>query len=54
MAFGIEGYVDRVGKDDPYFVEWVVQLKESVNGVETHYPLKVHKCNDTDWDANFF
>ena len=49
LAFAIEDYVTREGKDDPSYVEWIVQLRRSMNGTVTEFPLKYHKCNETNY-----
>ena len=33
IAFAVEGYQDRVGRDDPEYVQWVVQMTQNVGGV---------------------
>jgi len=51
IAFGVEGYDSREGKDDPYYVEWQVRattLKE--DGTFEKTPLNFHKCADRDWE----
>ena len=47
VAFAVEQYDDnRAGKDDPNYVEWIVQLTQNIGKVETIFPLKFHKCTD--------
>lgn len=47
IAFAIENYVDRSGKDDPNHVQWIAQLNAKGNdstlkGIKTI--LTFHKC----------
>ena len=52
VAFAVEQYDDnRAGKDDPNYVEWIVQLTQNIGKVETIFPLKFHKCTDEDYDS---
>jgi len=51
IAFGVESYVDRVSKDDPEYVEWVVSLISSTSGVKQQTPLRIHKCNEQDYQS---
>jgi len=30
IAFGIEGYFDKLSKDDPDYVEWVVSMEQKI------------------------
>lgn len=53
IAFAVEGYTDRVGKDDPEYVEWVVQMTQNVGGVQEIFPLATHKCTSADYDSFF-
>ena len=50
LAFTIEGYDDRIPRDDPEYVEFVVQLKSNVNGVETFTKIDFHTCSQNDID----
>lgn len=50
LAFGVEQYDTREGKDDPFFVEWQINSAEKFFGLErTTKPIKYHKCTDEDW-----
>lgn len=56
IAFAIENYVDRSGKDDPSYVMWIAQLNakgsdSKLKGVKTM--LTFHKCTKDDF-AQFY
>lgn len=52
IAWAVENYTNNsIGKDDPYYVEWVAQLYRSIGGVESFTPLPFHKCTEADYDA---
>lgn len=54
VAFAVESYDDqRIGKDDPNYVQWVVQLTRIIGKVETDFPLKFHKCTEQDYESFF-
>jgi hypothetical protein len=40
LAFAVESYVDRTGKDDPDYAEWLVMLYRSTNGQESQTVLR--------------
>ena len=49
LAFAVENYLDRTGRNDPDYVDWIVQMHNYVDGVESETPLKFHKCETEDY-----
>lgn len=49
MAFTVEGYFDRVRKDDPRYVKWIARLVGSNLGEEYEKILPIRECNENDW-----
>ena len=50
IAWAVESYADGSARDDPNYVQWVVQLTTSISGNKTVRPLTYHRCTDADFD----
>ena len=52
IAWAVEGYTpERPGKDNPEYVEWLVQITEEIDGVKISQPLAYHKCSPQEFEA---
>ena len=52
VAFFVQGYMDNEPKDDPNYIQWVIQLN-SCDACDSPTPINLtyHKCTDEDYDS---
>jgi hypothetical protein len=51
LAFTVEGYDDRIPRDDPEYVEFLVQMYSNVHGVVTATKIDFHTCSQNDLNS---
>lgn len=51
IAWGVEGYSDRISRDDDEYVQWIPQLLQKIGEEEQVFDLSFHKCTHEDFDS---